>query len=90
MISKYDINQDSGAIYKNMYTNCKVAQLKKAATHLNEGKPVENLTKPNITNWIITRIENYLPETCVVCDQSYHVVFGDKPAMECFICARYT
>ncbi|CAI9715633.1 KAG0712776.1hypothetical protein GWK47_017709 [Octopus vulgaris] len=61
--------------------------LKKAAAFLNDGVQVE-LTKPNLTNWIIARIENFLPETCKMCDKQYCITFGQKPALACFICGQ--
>ena len=72
-----------------MLAHCKVLQMKETAMFLNYGNDLPmDLTKSNLANWIITRLENFLPETCTTCQEKYCTQFGDKPILECFICRQ--
>ena len=89
VISKYYPTTDFEGIHKSMYLGCKVAALRKAALFLNyEAQLKADYTKPNLVNWIITRIENFLPETCSTCEKKYCIDFGEKTHLMCFICGQ--
>jgi len=54
---------------------------------MNSGIPLDE-TKHNITNWLITRIENLLPEPCSICAEEYCVKFGTQPPICIFLCGQ--
>ena len=85
VINQYDPDGNSSTIYQDMYTNCLATHLKTTAKYLNYGTPVD-YKKPDMTNWIISRIENFLPQVCSTCQDEYCVEFGHRPALECFLC----
>ena len=45
-------------------------------------------TKPDIVNDIVCRIQNFLPETCDSCNQSYRTKYGDDHVLACAICGQ--
>ena len=49
----------------------------------NEFTPV---TKKDIVNDIICRIQNFLPETCDMCNSSYMTKHGDAHLLSCALC----
>ena len=44
--------------------------------------------KPNIVNDIVCRIQNFLPETCDICKETYRTKFGDMHFLACAICGQ--
>ena len=81
VLAKYNPGLDSSSIYTNIM-KCTASNLRKAAQFMNNGVPLDE-TNHNITNWLITRIENVLPDTCSIC-----VEFGTQPSMCCFLCGQ--
>ena len=62
VLAKYNPGMDSSSIYTTIM-KCTAPQPKQAAQFVKNGVPADE-TKHNITNWLITRTENLLAETC--------------------------
>ncbi len=86
VLTKYNPTLSVDRIYRDLY-DCKANILKKAAQFLNLGKAV-SLNKSDIANYIITKIENLLPETCSMCKDTYCMEFGSKPILQCLLCSQ--
>lgn len=86
-ILKYNPNLDSDCIF-NRFKSQKMDLLHKTATFINEGNPLTNLRKQELCNWIIQKIENFLPEYCLMCQTEYCIHFERRSPLECFLCGQ--
>ncbi len=86
VLSKYDLSASDKTNQKSLQ-KCRVDAIKKAAQYLNYDEPVE-LLKDHLVDWIINRIKNLLPDTCQICESTYHSEFGTKPSVTCHTCGQ--
>ena len=66
----------------------KKASLQATFEHLKWPHESMPRTKPEIVNDIVCRIQNFLPETCGFCNQSYRTKHGDDHLLSCAICGQ--
>lgn len=66
----------------------KKAQLQATYDHLKWPHEFMPNTKDLLVNDIVCRIQNYLPETCEHCNQSYCTKMGDVHLLACSVCGQ--
>lgn len=84
VLTKYQPNLEIEKIF-NSLKKVNIKKLRVTLTFLNRGAPVDG-TKEEICNKIIEKIENLLPETCKMCEKTYHVSYDKIPSLSCFLC----
>lgn len=86
VLSKYHLDLGPDTICKSLM-KCSADQLKKTAQFLNYGTSID-LKKLELSNFIIRKVENFLPEECTMCNEKYQIQFGKIPALTCLLCGQ--
>ena len=85
-LRKYDLTNTT-AQHKTAFGKEKKPTLVATLAYL--GVPdQDNETRPTCINNLICRIQNFLPDTCNICDTEYHVELQDTPLLECEKCGQ--
>ena len=66
----------------------KKEKLEKTFEYLKRPNEVMPKTKPIIAHNIVCRIQNYLPETCDACKQTYRTMLANKHLLACAKCGQ--